>query len=115
MASHSSSAAVRLAAALSLCALLLLTVAAALPNDELASLRSENARLRAELLAMREQNGTPTKVPPTKQNLAGSKPNIVILFGDVSASLLLLAASLGLGSGSHARERALSQRSSCRS
>jgi len=53
----------------------------ALPADELASLRSENARLRAELQNLR-QNTTPTKTPPATQNLRGSKPNIVILFGD---------------------------------
>ena len=53
----------------------------ALPADELTSLRSENARLRVELQRLR-QNATPTKTPPTTQNLRGSKPNIVILFGD---------------------------------
>ena len=59
----------------------LLTLGATLPADELSSLVSENAALKAELQSLRQQNGTPMKVPPARQNLAGSKPNIVILFG----------------------------------
>ena len=68
------------AAALALSALL--TFGTALPTDELGSLKTENLALRAELLALREQNSTPVSAPPAKQNLAGSKPNVVILFGD---------------------------------
>ena len=66
-----------------LCAALLASRAAALP-DENEALRQENAQLRAELTRLRQQHAeeAPLPRPPAKQNLKGSKPNIFILFGD---------------------------------
>jgi hypothetical protein len=50
---------------------------------ENAQLRAENAALRQQLLrSLRDAPSHSLPVPPEKQNLRGSRPNIFLLFGD---------------------------------